>query len=395
MNAIDQMVQAMVQKLGDVLPNILVALVVLVVGYALAGLVRKGLANLIGRSKAIQKLNAKDEKALPIHELAARLVYYLLMLYVLILALEVLEVTNVLEPVKAMFTRLLLAVPNVLAAGLIGFVGYVLARFISEPVRVLCSPCDKYSKKLGFSETFLLSRLLGQLVFLAILLPIVVAALDALGIEAISAPAIGMIESLLAAIPLILAAALILLVAYAVGSFVTTILQDLLANLGLDGLPAKIGIGSWFGETWKFSRVVAKIALFFIMVAATVSALEKLGLIQVALVVNGLMVFLGQVALGLVILAAGALIAKGVHGALIACQCGEGLASLARIAIVGLVFAMGLKAMGIADRIVELAFGLTLGSVAVAVALSFGLGGREAAGRHLDYMLAKFRKTEE
>jgi hypothetical protein len=36
--------------------------------------------------------------------------------------------------------------------------------------------------------------------------------------------------------------------------------------------------------------------------------------------------------------------------------------------------------MGIANEIVELAFGVTLGAIAVAVALSYGLGGREAAG---------------
>ena len=49
----------------------------------------------------------------------------------------------------------------------------------------------------------------------------------------------------------------------------------------------------------------------------------------------------------------------------------------------GLVLAMGLKAMGIADSIVNLAFGLTLGAVAVAFALAFGLGGRDAAARLL------------
>ena len=46
-----------------------------------------------------------------------------------------------------------------------------------------------------------------------------------------------------------------------------------------------------------------------------------------------------------------------------------------------LVMAIGLNAMGIADTIVHLAFGLTLGAIAVAVALSFGLWGREAAGK--------------
>ena len=45
----------------------------------------------------------------------------------------------------------------------------------------------------------------------------------------------------------------------------------------------------------------------------------------------------------------------------------------------------------VARIIVNMAFALTLGSVAVAVALSFGLGGREAAGKQMEYWLAKTR----
>ena len=55
----------------------------------------------------------------------------------------------------------------------------------------------------------------------------------------------------------------------------------------------------------------------------------------------------------------------------------------------GLVLAMGLRAMGIADSIVNLAFGLTLGSVAVAFALAFGLGGRQPAERVLTDLIDK------
>jgi hypothetical protein len=55
---------------------------------------------------------------------------------------------------------------------------------------------------------------------------------------------------------------------------------------------------------------------------------------------------------------------------------------------------MGLRAMGIADDIVNLAFMLTFGAVAVAGALSFGLGGREAAGRQMEYWLSKLRKGD-
>ncbi len=45
------------------------------------------------------------------------------------------------------------------------------------------------------------------------------------------------------------------------------------------------------------------------------------------------------------------------------------MVSIARVGILGLVTAMGSRSMGIADDIVNIAFGLTLGATAVAVAL--------------------------
>ena len=47
--------------------------------------------------------------------------------------------------------------------------------------------------------------------------------------------------------------------------------------------------------------------------------------------------------------------------------------------------------MGIAESIVNLAFGLTLGAIAVAFALSFGLGGREAAGKQMEHFFNDMR----
>ena len=72
----------------------------------------------------------------------------------------------------------------------------------------------------------------------------------------------------------------------------------------------------------------------------------------------------------------------------------SGLGQIARLAILGMVIAMGLRAMSIADDIVNLAFGLTLGAVAIAFALSFGLGGREAAGRQMEHWLSKLRSGD-
>ena len=60
------------------------------------------------------------------------------------------------------------------------------------------------------------------------------------------------------------------------------------------------------------------------------------------------------------------------------------LATASRVSIVVLASAMALRQMGLANEIINLAFGILLGSVAVAIAIAFGLGGRDAAARFLD-----------
>jgi uncharacterized membrane protein YedE/YeeE len=60
------------------------------------------------------------------------------------------------------------------------------------------------------------------------------------------------------------------------------------------------------------------------------------------------------------------------------------LALAARLTILVLAGAMALRQMGFANEIINLAFGLLLGAVAVAVAIAFGIGGRDIAARELE-----------
>jgi len=125
-----------------------------------------------------------------------------------------------------------------------------------------------------------------------------------------------------------------------------------------------------------------------------VEAANRLEFSQVRDVVTLFIKFDGNIVLGSTILTIGFWLANVAHNAIHRADTtnSESLASIARVAMLGLVIAMGLRAMGIADDIVNLAFLLTFGAVAVALALSFGLGGREAAGRQMEHWLAKFRK---
>ena len=142
------------------------------------------------------------------------------------------------------------------------------------------------------------------------------------------------------------------------------------------------------------SQLVSMLVLFFAMLFATVEAANRLEFGQVRDVVTLFIKFGGNIVLGGTILTIGFWLANVAHNAIQRADTthSESLAGIARVAMLGLVIAMGLRAMGIADDIVNLAFLLTFGAVAVAVALSFGLGGREAAGRQMEYWLAKFRK---
>ena len=158
----------------------------------------------------------------------------------------------------------------------------------------------------------------------------------------------------------------------------------------------KLGMKGVFTGNLQPSVLVGRIAMFFAMLFAVVEAANRLEFTQVRDVVTIFIRFGGDVLLGGAILIIGFWLANLASGAIERASGGHatGLAQVARFAILGLVIAMGLRAMGIADDIVNLAFALTLGAVAVAVALSFGLGGREAAGRQMEHWLSKLRKEK-
>ncbi|MFM2080110.1 MAG: hypothetical protein RLZZ219_792, partial [Cyanobacteriota bacterium] len=72
-------------------------------------------------------------------------------------------------------------------------------------------------------------------------------------------------------------------------------------------------------------------------------------------------------------------------------QQGALLAQICRVAIVAFSGAMALQQIGVAPSIVNLAFGLLLGAIAVAAALAFGLGGRDVAAEQWRAWMDDFR----
>lgn len=362
--------------MGDQLWPILVALIILIVGLFIAKIVRAILRKVLGKVGALNRTNA-DGSTLDLASPIATLVYYLIVLFVLIAVLAQMGLTDVLEPLKQMATEFVGYIPNIIGAGIVGYVGWLLAKIVSEFVGLGLNKVDQQLVLRTGSNDFKISKIASAFVFGAILLPIVVAALGILDIEAISGPATAMIQKLMAAIPNIIAAAIILLVTWFVARFVVFMLNGLLEGANINAMPQRMGMQGVFNDSFTPTKLIGGTIMFFAMLAAATAAVEQLNIEVLSQIMAKVLEFGGGILVGAVILVIGNMLSTLAYNHL--SKTAPGLAGIARLAILGLVLAMGLKAMGLADNIVNMAFGFTLGSVAVAAALAFGLGGRDAA----------------
>jgi len=295
-----------------------------------------------------------------------------------------------------MVDKILAMVPNIFAAAVITAVGWFVAKILRDLVQNLLEVVgfDRLGEKAGLTGKVGLSKLVGLIVFIFIFVPALVGALNTLQIEAISRPATDMLGAFMAAIPDIFAAAIILGIAFFLARFISGLLTTILEGVGVNELPGKMGLKNLAKNGFSVAGLIGQIVSIFIILFASVEAANQLGFGQISDLVTMLIAFGGQILLGSVILVVGFWLANLAHSGVLRVS-GDSAAALAgilRVAILGLVLAMGLRAMGIADDIVNLAFGIILGAVAVAFAVSFGLGGREAAGKQMEYWLSGLRK---
>jgi len=387
----------MVSQILGYVPHLVAGTLLLLIVWVAATALRAVVTKVLGATTLDEKLSAQAGME-PMSKNVGNVLFWLVILLFIPAILSAYRLTGLLEPVQAMLNKALDIVPNGFAASVIGFAGWVVARVLRGLTTNLLAAAgaDKAGASLGLHESVLLSRLAGTIVFILVFVPTLIAALDALKIEAVSRPATEMLGQFLDAVPNLIAAALILTITYYVARFASQLIARLLAGLGIDTLPEKLALQQVFAGGLKPSALVGWLVMLFAMLFATVEAANRLEFTQVRDVVTLFIEFGGDVLLGGVILVIGFWLANVAFVAInrAAGEGTAGLAWIARLAILGFVIAMGLRAMGIADDIVDLAFGLTLGAIAVAVALSFGLGGREAAGRQMEYWLAKLRKEE-
>mgnify|MGYP000202982694 CR=1 FL=1 len=389
MENLEQFLNGLSGRIGSFLPNILGAILVFIIGLFVASLVRKIVAKLLRSTQLDERVNKKMQSNFDFEKILSKMAYYLVLLFVVLLVLDLLGVERVLEPLEGMLNKFTRQIPNVVIAGLVGFAGYILAKIASEAVGFLAGSLESFSSRIGWTGTISITSIVKQLVFIFVFIPILIVALDYLKMYAISKPATAMLSSLLLAIPKILVAVVILGVFYFIGKYVVNVIVTLLKNMGTDRLADKMQIDAVMG-TKSLSDIIGNVLFFFIMFAGVIAAVDKLEFAELSDILNNLMTISGKILFGLIIMMFGNFIS--IYASRLVSGAEKGyVRTIARYAILIIFVAMALHTMGIAPSIVNLAFGLTLGALAIAFALAFGLGGREAAGKHLDHLLRKWR----
>ncbi len=380
-------------RVSNGVPGVLGAILFLILGWIVAAIVRRIVLAIFRKTRLDERFGEKYFGTRSAGKNIATGIYYFILLIVFLAVLEMVGVNGVLHPLTDLLGDFLGFIPNLVAALLIGLIGYVIAKFISESVGFLGASLQNYLTKSGMDIKIDLVNVVKKVVFVIIFVPLLIAALDALQMEAISDPATRMFDRFLAAIPQILSAGIIIAVFYFVGRFVTGILTSILAGMGIDLLAEPLGINRMTSMAAPVSTLIGRVAFFFIMFAGIIAGAEKLELAQLTTTLNDIFEISGRILFGVVLFFVGNWLSTLAQNALSA-QGSTFLGSVARFAVLFIFLALGLNAMGIADEIVNLAFGLTIGAVAVAVALAYGLGGREAAGKHAEDILRKFRNKE-
>jgi hypothetical protein len=403
------------------------ALIILIVGWVIARLLQAGVTAALRRTGLDRRLApaiSNDPAATTAPgdtaKVIGRIVFWLVMVFVLIAVLDALGLELVTAPLTGLLAGIFEFLPRLFAAILILVLGWLLARIASQIVTGVLAAMgvDRLATRLGFANalgTQRLSGILGTIVYILILLPVITAALDALQLAALTLPLTNMINQVLAAIPNIVAAVILVTLAYFVGRVLADLVTSVLTGLGVNAWPARLGLatpaasagtsvrtasasastgsaspGEASGTISPAERgtpagMVGTLVQVVVVWFAFIQALELLGFDQVAALMTDLLALAGRILLGLIIFLVGLYLARLAAGAIRSSGVEQPnlLATAAQAAILVLTGAMALRQIGVANEIINLAFGLLLGAIAVAAALAFGLGGREVAGREL------------
>jgi len=200
-------------------------------------------------------------------------------------------------------------------------------------------------------------------------------------------------------LPNILAALVIFILGWFVSKIVKSLIIKILGALKFDALTEKAGINALLTKAniYKSPReVLALLTYWFLLLIVIVASFDTLGLPVISELLNKIVLYIPNIIAAIVVLIFGAILGNFLAGLLetVCSGLGKDMASLlskvAKYSILILAITMALQQLNIAPDVVTAAFSIFFGALCLALALAFGLGGRDAAANYLQ----KFRQAK-
>ena len=377
---------------------IIAAALILLVAFIVASIVKSLVLKLIDKTK-LQNILAKadtEDKPGSAKEFIGKLVYLLVFLLFVPGIFSALGLGSVMAPISNILNTIWGYVPNLVAAAIVLMVGSLIAKLVRQLLVPVFDKLNinKLQEKAGIEvkNADKLSNTLAYIVYVLILIPTVVMALNVLNITVISIPAVSMLNSVISFIPNIVIGLVIIVIGCMIGKLAGQIVTKLIASAGLD---AKLqGLLDDKNQKFVLSKVTGIVVYAVVVIFFVVEGLDVLKLDVLTDIGADIIGFMPVALAAVLILAATMIVSSMVEKALRKAGMNS-YAVVAKVAIIVVGIFMILSHLGIADDIVNEAFTLILAAVAIAFAIAFGIGGKEFAARTLKKLEEKKEDQKE
>ncbi|HFD86557.1 MAG TPA: hypothetical protein ENJ35_02650, partial [Gammaproteobacteria bacterium] len=241
---LDKLLGPVRENLSGILPNILKVLVILVIGWLIAVIVRAAIRRVLRATGLNRRLSSSTSSAMDVELGVAKGAYWIIILMTLVAVFSNLDLPMVSEPLNALVMQVFAYLPKLISAGVLALVAWVLAAVV-RTVSVKGINATGIAARLGENDgQATLGSNIGNILYWLIILLFLPAILGALQLEGLLEPVKDMVDKILKMIPNIFAAGIIGFVGWIVAKILRDITSNVLATTRLDTFAVKAGMSS-------------------------------------------------------------------------------------------------------------------------------------------------------
>ena len=397
------------EQFNHAVPSVVIAALILVLAFISAAIVKflvQKLMQVIKIDVAFKKAGIEDERKDKLKEFIAKLAYLVVFVLFLPGIFQKLGLTDVASPIVAMMNKFMVYLPNIIAAIVLLIVGIFLAKTVKELLVPVFKKLkmDEWLHKIGFESKSgtSIAEFAANAIYVLIIIPVVIAALNTLNIAAISEPAVNMLNQILVFVPRIAVAVVILFVGKFIANLVFQVLEKLLISIGTDKFANSVSKATkdesenQKENEFSLSKVIAYIVKYVIITIFLVEAVKVLMLDVLTNIGNAVIAYIPSAISAIIIIGACILVGSYVKKIILKkFPENPGVALGVKVLIITIGGFITLYQLGIAKEMINSAFIIILGALAVAFAISFGIGGRDFASNMLKRVEKKIDKKDE